>query len=138
MTIYFHIYERVIVLLASILCVFALWVVAEIYWPRWARIGLGTVVLLICVSLAFMAGAFLEHIDANLWYGGATYGLVDASVEELERGRHDAVLNALKRLRDNYRVSYESRGKYDVLSKDAIIDMKSTRNDESAPCPPVP
>lgn len=115
----------VIVLLASIACVFALWIVAEFYWSRASRPGMGTAAILICVVLAFFVGGFLEHTHSNLWFGGVTYELVDATVEELERGRHEAVLNTLRRLRDNYRVSYENRGKYDVLSRDAITEMRA-------------
>ena len=136
MTDYLH-YWRVFLPLASLVFLIALWIVAECYWSRAARLGLGAVALLICIGLAFLTGSFLEHINSNLWFGRVTYELVNASVEELEQGRHEAVLNALKRLRSNYRVSYENRGKYDVLARDAVIEMKSRRSDEDAPRPPI-
>lgn len=125
MTIYFHIYERVIVLAAAILLVFALWAAAEVYWPRWARIAAGATALLVGGFLAFIAGGALATANANVSFGVATRGLIDATVEELERGRHEAALDALRRLRDDYQVSYENRGNYETLCNDAILRMKS-------------
>ena len=105
MTIYFHIYERVVILLASIVCVFALWVVAEFRWSRNTRLGLGAAAILICVSLSFVAGATLDRVNSNLWFGGITYELVDASVGELEArtpyGRPKRPKATAKQLQDN-------------------------------------
>lgn len=134
---FFYIYARVFALVALLILIFALWVAAELFWSVGVRIGMGATAISMCCALAFVIGGFLATIQSNIYFGEATYELVDASIDELERGRSDAVLNALQRLCGDYRVSYENRGNYHGLVKNAIAEMRSALEaeepDESEP-----
>lgn len=125
---FFYVYARVFALLALLILICALWVAAELYWSAGVRIGMGATAISMCCALAFLIGVALQHANSSLWFGEMSRELVDASVDELERGRSEAVLNALRQLRDGYRSSPpKDRANYFAMTKNAIADMKTPR-----------
>lgn len=102
---FFYVYARVLALLALFVVIFALWVAAELYWSAGVRIGMGATAISMCCALAFLIGVAAQYANSSLWFGEMSRELVDASVDELEQGRSEAVLHALRELRDGYRSS---------------------------------
>ncbi len=60
----------------------------------------------------------LQHLNANAWYGGASKNLIDTTVDELEEGNTERVIEELKRLQQQFHPTYETRARYDTLIED--------------------
>src|SRR5688500_1698743 len=95
------------------------WFVSE-FWPqRWVRLLLGCS----AISLSFLVAAgvgSLDRLNSNAWYGGASKNLIDATVEELESGNTDRVIQELKTLQRDFQPTYENRARYDKLIEDYL------------------
>jgi hypothetical protein len=107
------------------------WFASEFQHRRWLRIAAGAAALSMCFGVAFLAGT-LQMFNANAWFGSATKDLIDATIEELEAGRQERVLSALKKLQHEYRPTYENRARYDELAEQAAANM---RGDAKTPGP---
>jgi hypothetical protein len=102
------------------------WFASEFKAKRALRIGLGVAALLTSFGVAFIVGA-LNRLNYNAWYGGATANLLDATIAGIESGDTGGVLEELKRLRSEYRPTYENRAGYDVLVRAAVDRIESVR-----------
>ncbi|WP_035608825.1 hypothetical protein [Haloferula sp. BvORR071] len=89
-----------------------------------ARIGFGCALGLAC-ALIFEAAKMLERFNYNIWYSSATHSLIGATVEGLEGGRQQEVLAELKKVHAEMNVTYEKRGNYLQLAKDASERLKA-------------
>ena len=71
-------------------------------------------------SLVMMTAArWAESLNYNIWYSTATHGLIGAAVEGLENGRQQEVLAELKQVHAEMDRTYEKRGNYSDLAKQA-------------------
>lgn len=89
----------------------------------WIRITLGSLAILCCWGIAVMA-AQIVRLNYNIWYSDATKKLIAVTVEKLEVGKNDLVIERLKKLQDQLHSGYEHRGNYDVLVREAVKDME--------------
>src|SRR3954467_13865474 len=83
------------------------WFVSEFKGPRWLRLVLGSLAIVLCFGIAAIVGT-LERFNYNAWYGSASKKLIDATVSELESGNRDRVLRSLKDLQKKYAPTYEN------------------------------
>ena len=90
---------------------------------RWIRITLGCIAILCSWGIAVMA-AQIVRLNYNIWYSGATNKLITATVKKLEAGKNDLVIEELKKLQEQLHVTYEFRGNYDELVREAVKDME--------------
>lgn len=101
------------------------WFASEFQERRWLRIALGTFAILLSFGVALLIGATFERFNSNAWFGAATGNLLQATVAELEAGRHENALRSLKQLQQEYRPTYENRARYDVLVEQAVARMRT-------------
>jgi hypothetical protein len=78
------------------------------------------VLLVVSVTYSRMA----EQFSANWYFTSAAKDLLDASVEQLQRGRHDAVLREWTRSSARFGGTYENRGRFAEIGKDAVDGMR--------------
>src|SRR5690348_681547 len=114
--------ELTIVLLLTVTTPIA-WFASEFQNRIWLRLILGCAAIFLCFGVAFVVGS-LEMFNANAWFGGATQDLVNTAVEQMEAGKTEQVLAALKNLQKTYQPTYENRARYDKLVETAVQDMK--------------
>lgn len=74
-------------------------------------------------GVAFIVGNMLRF-NYNSSYGGATKDLVDTTIAQIEDGRLDRVISVLRRLKLDYKPTYENRAHYDDLVRDAVEQMR--------------
>ena len=90
------------------------WFVSEFQNRRWVSLLLGVAALSTSFLVAYSAGS-LQHLTANAWYGGASKNLIDTTLEELEKGNTEKVIDELKVLQKDFQPTYENRARYDKL-----------------------
>lgn len=90
------------------------WITAEFQSNRWIRITFGCAAIAMSFLVAFGVGS-LEHFNANAWYGRASKDLIDTTIEELEGGETERLLQELKTLQQQFHPTYENRARYDKL-----------------------
>ena len=90
------------------------WLASEFQNRRWLRVLLGCSAIAMCFLVAFGVGT-LEHLNANSWYGFASKNLIDTTIQELEQGNTDKVVEELKELQKQFQPTYENRARYDKL-----------------------
>src|SRR5262245_27416022 len=90
------------------------WFLSEFQDRRWLRLALGSVAILMCFGVAFVA-ASLQRLSYNDWYGSASKKLIDTTITELEAGNKERVLQSFKVLQKKFSPTYENRAHYDEL-----------------------
>jgi hypothetical protein len=75
------------------------------------------------MGVAYLVGD-LSRWNYNTWYGGASQELIDATVTQIEDGKIDRVMSILRRLKLDYRPTYENRAHYDELINEAVSQMR--------------
>ena len=90
------------------------WFASEFQGRRWLRMVLGCAALALSFVVAYGFGS-LEHLNANAWYGGASKNLIDTTLEELEQGNTERVVEELRTLQEQFHPTYENRARYDKL-----------------------
>lgn len=98
------------------------WVASEFQDRRWVRILIGSAALATSFLVAAGVGA-LEHLNANAWYGGASKNLIDTTIEELERGNTQRVVDELQTLQRSFQPTYENRARYDKLVEEFMTRL---------------
>ena len=93
------------------------WIASEFQNHRWLRVLLGCAAIAMSFLVAYGVGS-LEHLNANAWYGGASQNLIETTVEELEKGNTEQVIEELKLLQEQFHPTYENRARYDKLIED--------------------
>jgi hypothetical protein len=93
------------------------WLAAEFQERRWVRIVAGIAAISTSLLVATGIGS-LEHLSANAWYGEASKNLIDTTIDELERGETERLLEELKLLQSQFQPTYENRARYDQLIKE--------------------
>lgn len=91
-----------------------LYIVGEAKRLRYLRISAFVLLLPICVFVAWAVG-MLQQFNYNAWYGFASQELIAATVQQLETGNTDHVLQCLKALDEQFSPTYENRANYDNL-----------------------
>lgn len=90
------------------------WLASEFQERRWVRIVAGIAAISTSLLVATGIGS-LAHLSANAWYGGASKNLIDTTIEEIERGETERLLEELKLLQEQFQPTYENRARYDKL-----------------------
>jgi hypothetical protein len=102
------------------------WFASEFQEKRWLRLTLGSIAIVSCFGVAYLAGQF-ERLNSNAWFGGAMEELINATVAELEAGNQSQVLASLKQMQKRYHPSYENRARYDELVTETVKDMQELK-----------
>ena len=113
----------VLVLLAGPLLGVA-WFISEFKGNRTTRIILGILAIVTLTTVAFIAASILNQLNYNAWYGFATKGLVDQTIEGIESGKTESVLRELRRFQSEYQPTYENRANYVPLAEETAKRMK--------------
>ena len=106
------------------IAILSMWVYSEIKNNKcWTRITFGCLAILCSWGIAVMA-AQIVRLNYNIWYSDATNKLITATVKKLEDGKNDLVIEELKKLQEQLHVTYERKGNYDELVREAVKDME--------------
>ncbi len=89
------------------------------------------------MGVSYLVGHF-SRWNYNAWYGGASKQLIDTTITQIENGNTDRVINVLRRLRLDYRPTYEDRAHYDILIKEAVSQMKGSHELHDSKWAPTP
>jgi hypothetical protein len=87
------------------------WLAAEFQERRWVRIVAGIAAISTSLLVATGIGS-LEHLSE------ASKNLIDTTIDELERGETERLLEELKLLQSQFQPTYENRARYDQLIKE--------------------
>jgi len=90
------------------------WIVSEFTANRGPRIALGVCAIAMSFGVAWMVGT-LARLRSNVYYSEATKDMIQNTIIELEKGKEDVVIGALRELRTEFRPTYETRDDYAVL-----------------------
>jgi len=110
----------------------AAWLISEFRWPRWSRILLGCLAMVVLTAIAFLATLIVTRMDYNQSYGFATKDLVDQIITGIEANRTELVLGELKRFQAEYHPTYENRARYVPLAEQATVRMKQGSPQQAA------
>jgi hypothetical protein len=99
------------------------WLASEFGRRRPIRIALGVAAIASTMGVAYIVGD-LSRWNYNAWYGGASKELIDTTVTQIEDGNIDRVMSVLRRLKLDYRPTYENRAHYDELINEAVSKMR--------------
>jgi hypothetical protein len=99
------------------------WLGSEFGRRRPIRIALGVAAIASTMGVAYLVGD-LSRWNYNAWYGGASKELIDTTVAQIEDGNIDRVMSVLRRLKLDYRPTYENRAHYDELINEAVSQMR--------------
>jgi hypothetical protein len=105
------------------------WLASEFQPRRWLRILLGILALTMSVFLA-LGFSLLERFNYNAWYGAASATLIGTTIAEIEDGRTDQLLPALRLLRREFDPTYINRAHYDQLVNQFAKEIKARRSSE--------
>ena len=72
----------------------------------------------------------MKRIDSNSYFSQANCELIDATIEGLNQGQSDAILDALKAFRKDYEPTYENRGDYRQKVDAYMQELKDQRSNE--------
>jgi hypothetical protein len=111
--------------LFTIIAIPCIWFASEFQSRRWLRLALGVAALLCCFGVAALFG-MAERFNSNAWYGTASSRLIDTTVSAIEQGRSKEVVVELKRLREQYKPTYENRARYDTLVDEFVRRVHAT------------
>lgn len=104
------------------------WFLSEFQERRWIRIASGCSAIAMSIFVAYGVGS-LEELRANAWYGDASKNLVDSTIEELENGDTEKVIEGLKILQEKFEPTYENRARYDELIKEYLKSLGQEWNE---------
>ncbi|MGE0609075.1 MAG: hypothetical protein AB7O62_18420 [Pirellulales bacterium] len=102
------------------------WLGSEFQSRRWLRVLLGTLSRTMCVFLA-SAFSLLERLSYNAWYGTASAELIDTTIGEIDGGRTEQLLPALRTLRGEFQPTYENKAHYDQLVEQFVQEVEKAR-----------
>jgi len=108
------------------------WLISEFKTQKkWVRCVLGILAIMFGIGLTVLIFRDLQSFSSaltkfryNEFYGETSKKLIDTTVEQLEAGKKQKVLNSLKKLQDKFQATYENKANYDKLVGDAVKDMK--------------
>lgn len=101
-----------------------LYIVGEVKQWRYLRVGAFVLLVPICVFVAWVVG-MLQIFDYNARYGFASRDLIATTVQQLEAGNVEYVIECLKELEGEYHPTYENRANYDTLTEETIRQLNS-------------
>lgn len=101
------------------------WIMSEFYNKRWFRILLGMTTLVLYVFCSAFAYSLIVQLQYNNDYGLATENLIKTSIQQIEAGNLDRVLEVWRNLDFQYNPTYESRAGYEELAEKATQLMKN-------------
>lgn len=102
------------------------WLASEFGKRRSLRIAMGIAAIASAMGVAYIVG-HLSHLNYNAWYGAASKDLIETTVTQIEDGNIDRVMSVLRRLKLDYRPTYENRAHYDDLVNEAVTQMKDNQ-----------
>lgn len=105
------------------------WLISESQPRVWVRVTMGVVTIAMSYFVAFVVGSF-QQLNYNSWYGSTSAGLIETVIANLEAGNEDALLRELKRLKEEYRPTYENRANYDKLVNAFVERLKVAPHDD--------
>jgi hypothetical protein len=108
------------------------WLVSEFFDNRTIRIILGLVAMGGTTLSVGAVYALFTIIDYNVYYGSTTGDLVSTSVEQIDKGNQDRVLEAWRALDRDYQPTYENRAQYRELVEGAIRWMRGEKAEGAA------
>jgi len=116
---------RLPLLILIVIAVPCLWFVADLlHWRAWLRRTLGVLSILLTFGVAFIGGS-LQIFRANLYYGSASKDLIKQTVDELQRGNTNLVIQVLSELDAEFQPTYENRANYSTLVEQSIAKLKN-------------
>ena len=121
-----------ILLIIITIAIIVAWLFSEFKTEnKWIRCLLGILALTFCIGLTVLIFRDLLNLSSSLakfsyneFYGETSERLIDTTIEQLEAGKKQEVLNSLKKLQEKFQPTYENKANYDKLVSDAIKDMK--------------
>ena len=98
------------------------WIVAELRGSPGVRRLLGVATILWSFGVPGLTGT-LTQFNANSYFTASTKDLLEASVQQLRAGRSEVVLREWARADEAFVPTYENRGRYALIDRQAIDGM---------------
>jgi hypothetical protein len=80
--------------------------------------------------LMFVAASWAESLNYNSWYSSAASKMLDAYIGGIEQGRQEAVLIEMRRMTNEFDVTYEHRGNFKELAERAASSLTTTNAEQ--------
>ena len=81
------------------------------------------IVALLVINMTYVRG--LERFSANDYFTSAGKDLLETSLQQLGHGRSDAVMREWAKANGRFGATYENRGDFAEVVKDAVDGMRS-------------
>lgn len=121
------------VVLSIIVILPILWFVSEFQSDsRAVRCTLGIFSILSCFAVAWLSGQFVR-LEYNAYYGSVTKNLLNITIEKLESGETQTVLQELKTLQGKYQPTYENRAHFHELATETAKRLRADSQPSSTP-----
>lgn len=102
----------------------AAWWIAELRAKPVIRRVLGVLlVALLVVNITYVRGS--ERLSANHYFTSAAEDLLAVSLQQLQEGRSDAVVREWARARARFGATYETRGGFAEVVREAVDGMRN-------------
>ncbi len=102
----------------------AAWWIAELRAKAMIRRVLGVLlVALLVINITYVRD--LERFSANSDFTSAGKDLLETSLQHLQQGRSDAVIREWSKANDRFGATYENRGGFVEVVKDAVDGMRN-------------
>ncbi len=99
------------------------WIVADCRAGAAARRALGFFAILWSFGVAGLLGS-LERLNSNVYFTSASKDLLEASIQQLQAGRYEAVLREWERANTELSPTYENRARYRQIVENAVEGIK--------------
>ena len=121
-----------ILILIAIIGIVTAWIISELKNKKiWIRIIWGFAAILCCWGVAVLA-AQIVRLNYNIWYSDATKKLLTVTIESLEKNDKKIALEKLKKIHSQLQPTYERKGNYDKLVREAVKDIKEELKNAAA------
>lgn len=110
-----------LVLVLAVVLPFA-WFISEFQPNQLLRILLGVAAIALSFWIAGVVGK-LDRMSSNTYFGTANKDLIQNTIDQLEKGNSDRVLEGLLALRSKYEPSYETRDDYHELVEQYVASI---------------
>ena len=116
----------VIIILTMVLPI--AWLISEFKTTnRLIRCTLGILAIFWSCFVVACATSMLVKFNYNAHYGGAAKALINATVDKLESGESEVVLQELRIFLKKFHIRYETRANFNELAKETAERIKADK-----------
>lgn len=112
--------------------VLAVLISATIFGQRRRTRAIGGVLAFLWSCLMFPLASEVERFGLNVWYSAAAFQMVGATIEALNEGRTNQVIEEFSAMRESLHVDWEKRGNFKDLATTVSANLRSHKAEQRA------